>query len=398
MHVLLIKAKTWFRQLAIARVSMAQVPKQCLLRLGLALLIPLLLLGWPHPSPASQPQVSQSVAAPPRGTTLRVATRELPPFVMREGNDLSGFSIDLWRSLAAELGVESDFEVYPNVTKLLEAVRVGKEDLGIAAISINAEREQQFDFSQPIFSGGLQIMVRDPRLEGAKTNSFKQLLTGPGLRLLGLGVLMVAIVTHIVWLVERGHKEAMIAKNYFPGIFEAAWWSALGLFGQAEQMPRGTLSRAIALFWTIVSVVFIAYFTAEFTTALTVQKLQGGIQNLSDLAGRPVATTTGSTASEFLRQQNVKLLEFQTISGVVGALLSGEADAVVFDSGVLSYYAAHDGRNKVQVVGNILKPEDYGIVVKIGNPLGKQIDVALLKLKENGTYQALYDQFFTSTD
>jgi len=156
--------------------------------------------------------------------------------------------------------------------------------------------------------------------------------------------------------------------------------------------------NSLALFWTIVSVVFIAYFTAEFTTALTVQKLQGGIQNLSDLAGRPVATTTGSTASEFLRQQNVKLLEFQTISGVVGALLSGEADAVVFDSGVLSYYAAHDGRNKVQVVGNILKPEDYGIVVKIGNPLGKQIDVALLKLKENGTYQALYDQFFTSTD
>jgi polar amino acid transport system substrate-binding protein len=70
----------------------------------------------------------------------------------------------------------------------------------------------------------------------------------------------------------------------------------------------------------------------------------------------------------------------------------------VFDSGVLSYYAAHSGRNQVQVVGDIFKPEDYGIVVPIGSPLGKQIDVALLKLKENGTYQALYDQFFTSAD
>lgn len=398
MHVLLIKAKTWFRKLAIARVRMAQVPKPSLLQLGLALLIALLLLGWPHPLPASLAQTSTAVADPSTEAPLRVATRVLPPFVMQQGKDLSGFSIDLWRSLADEMGVKSTFEVYPNVTKLLEAVGANKADLGIAAISINAEREQKFDFSQPIFSGGLQIMVLDPRLGGATANPLKSIFTSTLPKLLGWALLMVAIVTHIVWLVERQHAEAMISKHYFPGIFEAAWWAALGLLGQAEQMPKGPLARAIALFWMVASVGFIAYFTAVFTTVLTVQQLQGDIQGISDLAGRTVATTTGSTASEFLRQNRINVVEFQTIDSVYGALLNRQAEAVVFDSGVLSYYATHDGRNQVQIVGDIFKPEDYGIVVPIGSPLGKQIDVALLKLKENGTYQALYDQFFTPTD
>lgn len=64
----------------------------------------------------------------------------------------------------------------------------------------------------------------------------------------------------------------------------------------------------------------------------------------------------------------------------------------------MNYYAAHDGRNKVQVVGNILKPEDYGIVVQRGNPLGKQIDLALLRFKESGAYQELYNSYFTLVD
>lgn len=382
-----------------AVINIAQRRKLTLLNLSLAfLLIPLLLLSGPSLSLADQPQVSQAVSASLAGTTLRVATRELPPFVARRGKDLTGFSIEVWQSLADALGVESEFEVYPNVTELLEAVRLDKADVGISAITINAEREQQLDFSQPMFSGGLQIMVRDPRLGGARTNPLKEILIAPWARFLAMGLLMGILVAHIVWLVERTHKESIISKNYFPGIFEAAWWATLGLFGQAEQMPRGPLSRGIALFWTITSVLFISYFTASFTTALTVERIEGSVQNLSDLAGRPVATTNGSTAAEFLRLQKVELLEFQTLDGVVGALLDGEADAVVFDSGVLNYYAAHDGQNKVQVVGKILKPEDYGIVVQLGDPLGKQIDIALLRLKESGLYQKLYDKYFTLLD
>jgi polar amino acid transport system substrate-binding protein len=364
----------------------------------LTILLGLQLMGLPTQVEASQPRTGESVTQLPVGKTLNVATRVIPPFVIQQGTELSGFSIDLWRSLAAEMGVQSNFQIYPNVSKLLEAVAAKKVDLGIAAISISAERERKFDFSQPIFSGGLQIMVRDPRSGGTAVNPLKNIFTSTLPQLVGLALLMVAIVAHVVWLVERHHAEAMISKRYFPGIFDAAWWAAATLAAQSDQMPKGLVTRVLALLWMFTSVLFIAYFTAAFTTTLTVQQLQGDIQAVSDLASRTVATTTGSTAADYLRQRRIKVLEAPSIDGVYDALLNRQADAVVFDSGVLSYYATHDGQHKVQVVGDIFEPESYGIVMPSGSPLRKEINIALLELKENGTYQMLYDRFFSANN
>jgi polar amino acid transport system substrate-binding protein len=361
-----------------------------MIRLGLILLIGLLLLGRPV---YSQPNPSQT-AELSAGATLQVATRVIPPFVMQQGAELSGFSIDLWRNLSAEMGIKSNFEVYQNVTQLLAAIDQSKADLGIAAISITAAREEKFDFSYPIFSGGLQIMVRDPRSGGVVSNPFKTILTSTVPQLFGWALLMIAIVAHIVWLFERHHQDSAISKHYFPGIFDAAWWAATTLVNQADHLPKHLMARVLALLWMFTSVVFIACFTAAFTTVLTVEQLQGDIKGLADLSNRTVATTAGSTAAEVLRLHHIKSLEFPKIDSVYQALLTRRADAVIFDSGVLSYYATHEGKNKVQVVGNILQPENYGIVLPSGSPLREKIDVALLKLKENGTYQALYDQFF----
>ena len=179
----------------------------------LTILLGLQLMRLPTQVEASQPRAGESVAQLPVGKTLNVATRVIPPFVIQQGTELSGFSIDLWRSLAAEMGVQSKFQIYPNVSKLLDAVAAKKVDLGIAAISISAERERKFDFSQPIFSGGLQIMVRDPRSGGTAVNSLKNIFTSTLPQLVGLALLMVVIMAHVVWLVERHHAEAMISKR-----------------------------------------------------------------------------------------------------------------------------------------------------------------------------------------
>jgi polar amino acid transport system substrate-binding protein len=167
---------------------------------------------------ASQPRAGESVAQLPVGKTLNVATRVIPPFVIQQGTELSGFSIDLWRSLAAEMGVQSKFQIYPNVSKLLDAVAVKKVDLGIAAISISAERERKFDFSQPIFSGGLQIMVRDPRSGGTAVNSLKNIFTSTLPQLVGLALLMVVILIPAMMMMMM----VSTARFCFLGFFSAA--------------------------------------------------------------------------------------------------------------------------------------------------------------------------------
>ncbi len=328
---------------------------------------------------------------------LRVATREIPPFVYQENGRLTGFSVELWQAIAAEMRLGGTLVEHSTVKDLLEAVKAGKADLGISAISITAERSTEFDFSQPMFDAGLQIMVRDQPGGGSAAETMRLLLSSAFLPFVGLTLLFILVPAHFVWWSERRHPRGMIENHaYFPGIFEACWWAASTLATQADQMPRSAFGRAIAVLWMFSSVVFVAYFTASVTSSLTVQQLQGDIKGPEDLPGKQVATTTGSTSALYLRQQNVQVMEFPKIEQAYEALSSGQADAVVFDSPVLLYYSAHQGKGKVTLVGPIFRRESYGIVFPQNSPYRLHVNNALLTLKENGGYQRIYDKWFSS--
>jgi polar amino acid transport system substrate-binding protein len=99
-----------------------------------------------------------SEAQTPPGV-LRVATREVKPFVFDEGGHLTGFSIELWQEISRQMNVKSEFILKPSVQDLLDSVKSHETTLGIAAISITAEREMDLDLSQPMFDAGLQILT-----------------------------------------------------------------------------------------------------------------------------------------------------------------------------------------------------------------------------------------------
>ncbi len=342
------------------------------------------------PAPPSPPVVIS-------GKTLKVVTRLVLPFVTEENGELGGFSIELWQNIAQELGIKSEFKKTGNITDLLNAVKSKQVDAGIAAISVTSQRERDFDFSQPIFDSGLQILVRSQGRQNAIGRLVESLFTPAFLQLLGIMLLIILIPAHIVWLVERNHKGGFLENSsYFPGIFKACWWAAGTLATQAEEMPKSPWGRLMAVVWMFISVVFIAYFTATVTTSLTVEQLQSNIKGPQDLPGKRVATIAGSTSANYLSQQKVETKEFKQIDETFTALNNSAVDAVVFDAPILLYYAAHDGKGKVQVVGNIFRKESYGIALPNGSPYRKPINNALLSLQENGKYQEIYDKWFTN--
>ena len=89
-----------------------------------------------------------------------------------------------------------------------------------------------------------------------------------------------------------------------------------------------------------------------------------------------------------------KSTEFAKVEEAYQALQQGQVDAVVYDAPVLLYYASHEGKGKVQTVGSIFRKENYGIAFPANSPLRKPVNEALLKLKENGTYDQLYAKWF----
>lgn len=340
--------------------------------------------------------LATNVFAQPQPESLRVATRLIKPFVIEEKGGFTGFSIELWSEIAKQINVKTEFVVKPTVKELLASINTQEAQLGIAAISITAEREMQWDFSQPMFDAGLQILVSAQTSEsGILANIIAGVFSPTFWQLIGAILLAILLPAHIVWFFERRPVGGLLAnKSYFPGIFEAAWWSLASLAAQADQMPKSAAARVAAVFWMFTSVVFLAYFTASVTSSLTLQQLRGDIKGPEDLPGKKVASVKGSTSVEYLLQHNTEVIEFAKVEEAYQALQQGQVNAVVYDAPVLLYYASHEGKGKVQTVGAIFRKENYGIAFPDKSPLRKRVNEVLLKLKENGTYEKLYTKWF----
>ncbi len=344
----------------------------------------------------ARPAFTQTTTAP---QTVKVATRIVSPFVFKDKDELTGFSIELWAALSRELNVKFEIVQKNTLADLFEEVKSGKADLAIAAISITAERERIFDFSQPMFDAGLQIMVPTDRTQSSSAlPALWSLISSRNFHeLLLLLLILIFVPLPLIWLVERKDRHGLVmARSAIGEAFKSIWWSASTLAGQATNMPHTVLGRFIATVWMFVGVVFISYFTATVTANLTVKQLETGISGPQDLIGKKVATVKGSTASAYLVQQSIDTVEVNQISEAYEILKAGKAAAVVYDAPILLYYASKEGKGKVQMAGPVFRPEAYGILFPEGSAMRKNVNEALLKLRESGEYRAIYQRWFSA--
>jgi polar amino acid transport system substrate-binding protein len=327
-----------------------------------------------------------------------VATRVLPPFIMKDGDSYQGFSAALWTYIAQDAGIEYTWKEVSNVKEIIAAVDSGDAQAAIAAISITSEREAKFDFSQPIFESGLQIMVPAGAEGGFSFGNLARILSSGALPvMLGLLAALVIVPAHVVWMAERKHDNPLFSRSYIPGIFHALWWAVGATAGQQPDIPRSGLGRFLSAISILISVIFMAFFTASLTASITVGQLQGDIKGPADLIGKRVGTTTGSTTAKYLLDRGVKPREYEKIDEAFRELETNKLDAVVFDAPVLLYYAANEGRDKVRVIGGIFRRENYGIMFAPGSALRKKINASLLKMREDGSYDRLYDRWFAAS-
>jgi len=327
--------------------------------------------------------------------SLRVATRIIKPFVFEDGGELTGFSIELWQEIAIQLGARTEYIIKPTLRDLLDATQTGEADLAIAAISITEERERDWDFSHPMFDAGLQILAPEQNGSGGIGSIVDTLFSPKFLPVLAFVIIGALLAGHVVWFFERKQTYGFLSNpRYYPGVLEATFWASSALATQAEAWPRSTVSRVVSVVWMFIALLFVAYFTAAVTSALTVQQLRSDIQGPDDLPGKRVATVQNNTAAQYLAQRNINTAEFNTVDEAIRSLDRGDADAVVYDAPVLQYYASHEGKGKVQMVGSVFRKESYGIQFPQDSPLRKPVNEALLRLRENGTYDRLQTRWF----
>lgn len=328
--------------------------------------------------------------------SLTVVTKSIPPFVFTDQGEPRGFSIDLWRVIAQEAGLDYDYVIVDTVTEQLEAVANNEADAAIAAITITEQREQQVDFSQPYYRSGLGILAvtnRQTSFRDAATTA----LTLNLLRVLVFLCVVMLIVGHLVWLLERGHNPDF-HKSYLRGVWDGLWWAAVTLFtvGYGDKTPKGILGRLLAIIWMFAGLFVVVNLTATVTAGLTASQLQLAINGPEDLVGKPVATVAGSTADQWLQSKGLAHQTTATIEASYDLLLSGQVEAVVYDFPVLQFYALNSGNNDLRMAGEAFNTELYGIAFPHQSPYQERVNLALLRIIENGTYEAVHLRWFGS--
>lgn len=131
-------------------------------------------------------------------------------------------------------------------------------------------------------------------------------------------------------------------------------------------------------------------------------KANSGITSISQLAGKKVATTTGTTSVQLLRKhEKANGVNFDEVFGKDHAdsfllLESGRADAFVMDGSILAGNIANSKNPKdYKIVGEVLATEPIAIMVPKNDPEFKAaVNAAIAKIVANGNMPKLWNKWF----
>jgi len=133
-------------------------------------------------------------------------------------------------------------------------------------------------------------------------------------------------------------------------------------------------------------------------------KANSGINSISQLVGKKVATTTGTTSVQLLRKhEKANGVNFDEVFGKDHAdsfllLESGRADAFVMDGSILAGNIANSKNPKdYKIVGEVLATEPIAIMVPRNDPEFKAaVNDAIAKIVANGKMPGLWNKWFLS--
>ena len=135
------------------------------------------------------------------------------------------------------------------------------------------------------------------------------------------------------------------------------------------------------------------YFDAE--QSLLVKK-ESGIKTLDELKGKTIGVQSGTTGEGYAKDNNpgdAQIRSFDAPGDLFTALEAGQIDAILQDLPVNGYRSTQD--DSVEVVETYPTDEQYGFAMSKDNTeLKSAVDEALQSLRDSGSYDELYKEWF----
>lgn len=347
------------------------------------------------PAATAPPTAAASPEAIPVAEPIRVGVYVSPPFVMKEDGRYTGMAMDLWNSLAVQMGVRSEYVELDSPAHLVDAAASGKVDIGITNLTVTRERARQVVFSYPWFDGGMRIMVGD-----AGHSGFGSLVAGlresGHLRAYAWIALVILIATIGMTVFDRRFDEEF-PRSWRKGISES-FYSVMSIATSGKTPSRknlfGWVGRIWQGLWLVCGVAVLAYVTSSVTSVMTTLALTNRINSVADLPGHTIGVRAGSITEDYATEMGLATREYANIDEAVDGLLAGEVAALIGDAPVLEYYAYTNPDKQVTVTGAIFKPDKNAFAMPLGSPLRRPVNLELIHAHQSGQIEDYRTRYF----
>ncbi|KAE8584282.1 hypothetical protein XENTR_v10020898 [Xenopus tropicalis] len=392
------------------------------------------------PAPDQQPTNESSSV---ENKTIIVTTILENPYVMKkknhellDGNDkYEGYCVDLASEIAKHVGIKYKLSIVEDgkygardpETKIWNGMVgelvYGRADIAVAPLTITLVREEVIDFSKPFMSLGISIMIKKPQKSKPGVFSFLDPLAYEIWMCIVFAYIGVSVVLFLVsrfspyeWHLEdtdeaRDPQNPPDPPNEF-GIFNSLWFS-LGAFMQqgCDISPRSLSGRIVGGVWWFFTLIIISSYTANLAAFLTVERMVSPIESAEDLAKQTeiaYGTLDSGSTKEFFRRSKIAVYEKMwsymksaepsvftktTDDGVARVRKSKGKFAFLLESTMNEYIEQRKPCDTMKVGGN-LDSKGYGVATPKGSALRTPVNLAVLKLSEQGILDKLKNKWW----
>nr|XP_033948346.1 glutamate receptor 3 isoform X3 [Pseudochaenichthys georgianus] len=298
-----------------------------------------------------------------------------------------------------------------------------RADIAVAPLTITLVREEVIDFSKPFMSLGISIMIKKPQKSKPGVFSFLDPLAYEIWMCIVFAYIGVSVVLFLVsrfspyeWNLDeqdetKDPQTPPDPPNDF-GIFNSLWFS-LGAFMQqgCDISPRSLSGRIVGGVWWFFTLIIISSYTANLAAFLTVERMVSPIESAEDLAKQTeiaYGTLDSGSTKEFFRRSKIAVYEKMwsymksaepsvfvktTPDGVARVRKSKGKFAFLLESTMNEYIEQRKPCDTMKVGGN-LDSKGYGVATPKGSALGTPVNLAVLKLSEQGILDKLKNKWW----
>jgi ABC-type amino acid transport substrate-binding protein len=346
------------------------------------------------------------------GVNLRIAVVESAPFTMVEEitddsgqitTKLIGYLPDLITMLEDQLEFTANITIFSSdqsYNGLIAMVANGTFDLMIADTTITSTRREIVAFSSPIFDNSLRVIVRDESVASIDFWSYLKPFSPQLWLTLAAATIYAGI---LICILERQKNEALQDRSIISSISMSMWYSIGTTLGYGVDFDVTTAAgRLLTIGLYILSLILVAAYTANLASDLSILKSKGVISGIDDIKNGKVPYSrigilTGSSIEDYyLREISGGSRNFYPLNSkdeIFSLLLNKTIDASIMDSGVLEYETSSTYCN-LTLPGTDFARSAFGIVFQKNWLYEKDLDVAILSIREAGTFDALKTKWF----